>query len=77
MLKRVDVAVYEAIRDESQGQFSGGTKRFGLANQGVDYALDENNDKLLTPEMRAKLDRIKAEIIAGKIKVPDYYKMKK
>jgi basic membrane protein A len=73
MLKRVDVAVYAAIKDANEGKFTGGTRRFGLANQGVDYALDENNQKLLTPDMRKKLDQLKAQIIAGKIKVPDYY----
>lgn len=44
MLKRVDVAVYKTIRDVVNGEFGGGTdKRFGLAENGVDYALDVFN----------------------------------
>lgn len=73
MLKRVDVAVYQVMKDLKAGKFSGGTVRFGLANQGVDYALDKYNEKLIPADVRKKADQLKAEIIAGKIKVPDYY----
>ncbi len=44
----------------------------GLANGGIDYALDENNAKIFTPEIKAAVDAAKADIIAGKIKVHDY-----
>jgi basic membrane protein A len=74
MLKRVDVAVYDAIKSAQEGKFEGGTRRFGLANQGVDYALDKHNESLLSAEVRKKLDALKADILSGKIKVPDYYK---
>lgn len=76
MLKRVDEAVYETIRDAAQSKFPGGVVRFGLKNQGIDYALDQYNDKILTPQMRKRLGELKAQIISGKIKVPDYYKQK-
>ena len=39
---------------------------------GVDYALDKHNEKLVTPDMKAKVDAAKADIISGKIKVVDY-----
>jgi basic membrane protein A len=73
MLKRVDVAVFETIADAQKGTFSGGVKSFGLANDGVDYALDQYNEKLLAPDVRKVVDDLKKEIIAGKIQVPDYY----
>jgi basic membrane protein A len=73
MLKRVDTAVLMTITDAQKNQFTAGTKRFGLQNQGIDYAVDQHNEKLLTPAIRAKLDGLKKDIIAGKIKVPDYY----
>jgi basic membrane protein A len=38
----------------------------------VNYALDQNNAKLITPALKAKVDAIKADIIAGKVKVADY-----
>ena len=74
MLKRVDRAVYSSIEDSLNGKFTGGIKRFGLANHGVDYSVDEFNSKILTEAVRKRADEIKAAIIAGQITVPDYYK---
>lgn len=76
MLKSVDVAVYDTIKETQGGKFSAGVSRFGLKNNGVDYTLDKYNEKLITPEMKAKVDDLKKQIIAGKITVPDYYKKK-
>ncbi|MDP9044412.1 MAG: BMP family ABC transporter substrate-binding protein [Pseudomonadota bacterium] len=67
MLKRVDNAVYEAVN-----QWKAGVTVLGLKEGGVDYAVDDDNARLLTPEMRKKADAAKADIIAGKIKVADY-----
>ena len=75
MLKRVDQAVYATIEDAKAGKFTGGIKRFGLGNQGVDYAADRFNAQVLTASIRQRADAIKADIVAGKIAVPDYYKM--
>jgi basic membrane protein A len=74
MLKRVDQAVFTTIADVQAGKFSGGPKRFGLANQGVGYSFDQYNAKILTEPVRKRADELKADIIAGKITVPDYYK---
>jgi basic membrane protein A len=76
MLKRVDLAVFSAIQDAQAGQFTGGVKRFGLADKGVDYSIDQYNEKLLPDSVRQRADALKADIIAGKIVVPDYYKLK-
>jgi basic membrane protein A and related proteins len=76
MLKRVDEAVYSTIEEAKAGKFAGGVKRFGLADKGIDYAVDEYNAKILTPEVRQRAEQLKADIIAGKIIVPDYYKLK-
>jgi basic membrane protein A and related proteins len=67
MVKRVDVAVYNAFKGVKPG-----TASLGLKEGGVDYALDEHNAKLVTPEMKQKVDAAKADIIAGKIQVLDY-----
>jgi basic membrane protein A and related proteins len=77
MLKRVDSAVFQVTKEVAEGKFKGGVERFGLSNQGIDYAVDQHNEKLLTAEARRKVDGLKAEIIAGRIQVPDYYKVKK
>ncbi|MBY0554554.1 BMP family ABC transporter substrate-binding protein [bacterium] len=73
MLKRVDVAVYDTIKDSLNKKFTAGTVRFGLKNQGVDWALDSNNDKLWTAADKTKIADIKKQIVAKKITVPDYY----
>ena len=76
MLKRVDEAVFNTISETKAGSFTGGVKQFGLANKGIDYAVDQYNEKILTAAVRKRADELKAEIIAGKIEVPDYYKQK-
>jgi basic membrane protein A len=67
MVKRVDVAVGASFRKHKPGVTS-----LGLKEGGVDYAIDKNNEKLVSAEMKAKVDAAKADIISGKIKVVDY-----
>src|SRR5579884_593892 len=74
MLKRVDEAVYSTIEEAKDAKFEGGVKHFGLSNNGIGYSVDEYNAKILTGAVRKRADELKAEIIAGKIVVPDYYK---
>jgi basic membrane protein A and related proteins len=72
MMKRVDVAVYNAMATGKAGTFKPGIQALGLAEGGVDYAVDDNNKPLVTADMTAKIDAAKADIIAGKLKVHDY-----
>jgi basic membrane protein A len=72
MVKRVDVAVYNAFTDAKDGKFTFGVENLGLAEDGVGYAMDDNNKALVTPEMQKAADQAKADIISGKIKVHDY-----
>ena len=72
MLKRVDVAVYNAFMDAKNDSYSYGFNVLGLAEGGVDYAMDENNAPLVSDEMKAAVEAAKADIIAGKISVHDY-----
>lgn len=67
MLKQVDVAVYNISKS-----FKPGLTVLGLKENGVGYAMDENNAKLVTPEMKKKVEAAKADIVSGKIKVADY-----
>jgi len=77
MLKRVDTAVHDVIREAAGGKFEGGVRTFGLANRGVGYAVDEYNEAILAPAVRALADSLEARIIAGAIDVPDYYELQK
>ncbi len=72
MVKRVDVAAYNLFKNAMDGKFKGGIQALGLAEGGVDWALDKYNEKLITPEMKKAVDAAKADIISGKIKVHDY-----
>jgi basic membrane protein A len=68
MLKRVDVAVYNAIEAVGQGSL-GGSQVFGMAEDGVDYAT--SNPEELTSDITEQLDEFKQQIIDGTIVVPD------
>ncbi|MCD4504321.1 BMP family ABC transporter substrate-binding protein [Chromobacterium piscinae] len=72
MVKRVDNAVYETMRDAKDGKWKPSTKLMGLKENGVDWALDQYNRALITPEMEKKIIAARKDIIAGKIKVVDY-----
>ncbi|MCB1883720.1 MAG: BMP family ABC transporter substrate-binding protein [Geminicoccaceae bacterium] len=77
MVKKVDEAVYNAFKTAQDGTWEAGAESLGLAEKGVDYAVDENNADLITPEIKQKLDEAKQEIIDGKIAVEDYYSTQK
>jgi basic membrane protein A len=71
MLKRVDVAVFDAIKKVKSGDLSGGIHVYGLENNGVGYSIDKYNRKLVTPKMEKVVNLFRKKIIAGEIKVPD------
>jgi basic membrane protein A len=71
MLKRVDVAVYNVMKNGNDA-FKPGLQVLGLAEDGVGYAMDDNNKPLVTAEMQAAAEKAKADIIAGTVKVHDY-----
>jgi basic membrane protein A len=70
MVKRVDNAVYDAIRRVKEGRFTGGIYNFGLAEDGVGYVYDEHNRALIPDAVHARVEALKAEIVAGRIVVP-------
>ena len=70
MVKGVDNAVYDAIRRVRENRFKGGVYQYGLAENGVGYVYDRNNAALIPADVRARLEVLKQQIIAGKIVVP-------
>lgn len=70
MVKGVDAAVYDAIKRVRDGTFQGGIYSFGLAEEGVGYVYDENNRSLIPDPVRERVEQLKRDIIAGRIKVP-------
>lgn len=72
MLKRVDVAVMEAMKDGMDGNFSYGVQVLGVAEDGVGVAVDENNEPLLNDEMMEAVEAAREQIISGEIEVHDF-----
>ena len=73
MLKRVDNAVYTALTEAGDdATFKPGLTILGLAQDGVGYAVDDNNSALISADMTSKVEDLKAKIISGEIAVHDY-----
>ncbi|MFC0199476.1 BMP family lipoprotein [Paracoccus rhizosphaerae] len=70
MVKQVDNAVYDAFMAGTD--LEPGIKVMDLEAGGVDVAIDENNQELITPEMQAAVDEAKAAITSGEVEVHDY-----
>ncbi len=72
MLKRVDVAVYNSMKAGADME-TGGFTVLGLAEEGVGWALDDNNASLISDEMKMAANDARQKIIDGDIEVVAYY----
>jgi len=70
MMKRVDVAVFQTISGMINGKYKAGVETFGLKENGVGYAVNEFNRSRIR-DIVPRLEALKRDIIAGKIKVPE------
>jgi basic membrane protein A len=71
MVKHVDRAVFQTIKDDQDGKFSAGVKRYDLADGGVGLTDFKNTkDKIGGQAGLDKLKKVTDLIIAGKITVP-------
>ncbi len=70
MVKQVDVAVFEVIRDANAGQFAGSVKILGLKEGGVGLIDDAGNAQWITAEVRQRLGALRQEIVSGQFIVP-------
>jgi len=69
MVKRVDNAVYQIVKDRVGNQFAGGIHVYGLENEGIGYAVDQYNKDLIPPATIRAVDQARKKIIDGQIKV--------
>ncbi len=74
MLKRVDVAAYNAVYDTAHGTFTSGLQELGVAEDGVGYAIDGYNEGLIPETIRNVLVTVRDTIANGQVVVPDYRK---
>jgi basic membrane protein A len=70
MVKGVNAVTFDAIQRVQSNTFKGGIYSFGLKEGGVGYIYDDRNRALIPDSVRARVEQLKAEIIAGRIKVP-------
>jgi len=71
-IKRVDIAVYQTIRDANEGEFPGGEVfDLGLKEKGISLAPFGRFDGDVPQEVKDQVDEAQKGIISGDIKVPD------
>ena len=56
MVKRVDEAVFGAMKSVQDGTFRGGIFQLGLAEQGVDYVYDDKNKAMIPDSVRTRVE---------------------
>jgi basic membrane protein A len=71
MVKRVDNAVYDIVKDVVNKKFQGGFHVFGLDTEGVGYVMDNYNQQLVSPQALQAAEEAKKKIVSGDIKVVD------
>ena len=71
MTKEIPASVERIIQETVENNFMAGIRYFGIADGGVSYAVDEHNQPLLSDDIIATVESLKAQIIAGEIVVPD------
>ncbi|MDH3493063.1 MAG: BMP family ABC transporter substrate-binding protein [Acidobacteriota bacterium] len=71
MVKRVDNAVYDVVKQMTEGKFDGGFHVFGLDKDGVAFALDKYNKPLISEATLKRVEIAKQKIVDGEIKVTD------
>lgn len=67
VMKRLDVAVFEAVKRGSEGTFEGGIYTGTLENDGVAIAPFHEFDDEVPQELKDELDALSEQIIAGEI----------
>jgi basic membrane protein A and related proteins len=70
MVKRVDTAVFDCIRETKEGRFTSGVHVFGLKEKGVGWVYDDRNKPQIPGPVKAAVDSLEAQIVAGAIVVP-------
>ncbi|MBX3227782.1 MAG: BMP family ABC transporter substrate-binding protein [Labilithrix sp.] len=70
MIKRVDVAVFETIKAVLEDRFVAGAHVFGLADEGVDYVHEGPHAAAIPAAVKAKVEDLRADVVAGRIHVP-------
>lgn len=71
MVKRVDLAILDLVEELAAGRWQGGTRELGLADDFVGIVAEDKNRHLLPIEVRTRVERLREQILAGELEVPD------
>ncbi|WP_332848368.1 BMP family lipoprotein [Massilia sp. S19_KUP03_FR1] len=72
MVKRVDIAIYDAFSQIKNGSWKPGLAYKGIKEGGVDWVVDKDNRAVVSADMEKRVNAARTDIISGKIKVVDY-----
>lgn len=72
-LKRMDVAVYGAIRDALEGRFRGGHVWLGVSEGAIDISDMKYTRQLFTPADLQRIEKAKDLLKSGKLTIPKRY----
>ncbi len=72
MVKKVDIAVYEALKEVHDGEWDPGILNLGLREKALDYAVDVHNRDLLDEALISEVETAQSQILRGSLKVNIY-----
>ncbi len=72
MVKRADVAVFDAIRAVADGRFESGVHVFGVSDGAIDYVRQGPHAALLAPAVITRVEELRRQIASGEIKVSPF-----
>ncbi|PKK39081.1 Nucleoside ABC transporter, periplasmic nucleoside-binding protein [Clostridiaceae bacterium JG1575] len=70
MMKRVDVAVYDTVKEYLQGSFKGGMENLGLKEDAVGLSPTLHPDLKARKDILDKVEEFKGKIVSGSLVVP-------
>lgn len=74
IIKNMDVAVYDVVKAVIEGKFKGGTKVYGLKENGISFTDFKYTKSIIGLEKLLELETIKKDIIAKKIDLKNLIK---
>ena len=73
VIKEIGTAVYDTVDEAQRGAFSATPYIGALGNQGVSLAPYHDWDSKVSPELKAKVDELKKQIVDGTLNVSTSY----
>lgn len=75
-LKNVNVSLFNVLKDFKEGKVEWGTtNRMGVKDGVAGIAKNEYYEKIVSEDIKAKIEEVEAKIVSGEIKVPSAFDM--